>query len=225
MNCTKISCQASQLPSGYDTSSCNGLEARDFCLVSCLAGFTPASSKYDCGVDGIFSGTPPSCVRSTCPADLLPVLPGVNVSGCLGVFTNDSCNVTCSFGFQGTTSAYSCGLDSTFSGTPPVCERKSCSVPASYGSSEFTHSCNNLVHGDTCTVGCGEGYTGSFTSNLCNDGSLNGNLPSCTPIACTLAGWTIPTAIDITPCLGIASGQSCSVQCTRPSASGLQLHV
>lgn len=215
VTCSKITCSADQLPSGYDVSGCTGLVARDFCFVSCERGFVSASEQYVCGVDGIFSGTPPTCQRATCPSDLLPAAPGVNVSACVGAFTGSSCDIACSFGFQGTSSSYTCSLDAVFEGTLPTCERKTCLVPADYMNSSFSHDCDGVQHGGSCTVSCAEGYGGSQIVQLCTDGILDGSLPTCTPIICSFRGLNIPLGIDVTPCVGILSGQSCTVSCMR----------
>ena len=215
MSCSKISCKVDQLPSGFDTSGCANLVAGDFCLVSCQQGFVPAAEKYTCGADGNFSGTPPACQRVICPADTLPVAPGVNVSGCIGTVTGSSCDIACEFGYQGSTSTYSCSLDGAFTGTAPVCEKKTCALPSSFSSSNYSHTCDGLSHGARCTVSCAIGYSGSSTEQLCSDGSLSGELPTCSPDTCSFAGVTIPTAIDVSPCVGAVSGQTCNVQCQR----------
>lgn len=214
MNCTKISCKVDQLPSDFDTSGCANLVAGDFCLVSCQQGFVPAEEKYTCGVDGNFSGTQPTCQRVICPSDRLPVAPGVNISACIGTVTGASCDISCESGYQGSSSTYSCGLDGAFTGTAPACERKACSVPDSF--SNFSHTCDGLLHGDRCTVSCSEGSSGSSTEQECSDGTLSGDMPTCTPLACSFAGMNIPTAIDVSACVGAVSGQTCNVQCQRP---------
>eukprot|EP00435_Cladocopium_sp_Y103_P067875 s402_g30.t1 len=213
VNCTKISCNVDQLPSGLDSSGCSNLVAGDFCLVSCQQGFIPAEEKYTCGVDGNFSGTPPTCERVICSADTLPVAPGVNVSGCIGTVTGASCEVACELGYQGSASTYSCGLDGVFAGTAPACERKTCALPDSF--SNYSHTCDGIQHGARCTISCAAGYSGSSTEQVCNDGSFFGDLPSCTPDSCSFAGMNIPTAIDVSPCVGAVSGQTCDVQCQR----------
>lgn len=213
VTCTKISCNVDQLPSGFDSSGCSNLVAGDFCLVSCQQGFIPAEEKYTCGVDGNFSGTPPQCERVICPADTLPVAPGVNVSGCIGTVSGASCEVACELGYQGSASMYSCGLDGAFTGTAPVCERKTCALPDSF--SIYSHTCDGIQHGAGCTISCAAGYSGSSTEQVCSDGSLLGDLPSCTPDSCSFAGMNIPTAIDVSPCVGAVSGQTCDVQCQR----------
>lgn len=166
VSCTKIACKENELPSGFDTSACANLVAGDFCLVSCQAGFVPAAEKYTCGVDGSFSGSPPSCERVVCPADSLPVAPGVNVSACVGTVTGQSCDVTCAFGFEGTASSYSCGLDGAFTGTVPSCARKTCAVPSDFSSSALSHDCNGILHGARCTVSCAAGYYGTPKEQL-----------------------------------------------------------
>ena len=220
VTCTKISCNVDQLPSGFDSSGCSNLVAGDFCLVSCQQGFIPAEEKYTCGVDGNFSGTPPQCERVICPADTLPVAPGVNVSGCIGTVSGASCEVACELGYQGSASTYSCGLDGAFTGTAPVCERKTCALPDSF--STYSHTCDGIQHGAGCTISCAAGYSGSSTEQVCSDGSLLGDLPSCTPDSCSFAGMNIPTAIDVSPCVGAVSGQTCDVQCQRRERNALK---
>ena len=166
VSCTKIACKDNELPSGFDTSACANLVAGDFCLVSCQAGFVPAAEKYTCGVDGSFSGTPPTCERVVCPADSLPVAPGVNVTACVGTVTGQSCDVTCAFGFEGTASSYSCGLDGAFTGTVPSCARKTCAIPSDFSSSALSHDCNGILHGARCTVSCAAGYYGTPKEQL-----------------------------------------------------------
>lgn len=109
------------VPDGFD-SECGDATVGEWCLVSCPAGFEPASDVFYCGLDGKFSGTPPTCKRLECAVQTLPSGFGVQASGCLGLQAGQSCTVSCVEGFKGGSETLRCGLDGVFAPSSLRCE-------------------------------------------------------------------------------------------------------
>ncbi|CAJ1433508.1 unnamed protein product, partial [Effrenium voratum] len=208
--CEQIACSAQQLPSDFDTSGCVGASAGERCLVSCRPGFQPAAAEFLCGADGNFSGAVPSCQALNCLSDLLPALPGLDVTQCLGKVAGEACDVSCAFGFQGDSARYVCDLEGAFQGSPPFCERKACDLSPL---DNFTSTCAGVRHGDRCTVSCAAGFLGTATEQSCVDGSLQGDLPACQPLLCSFSGLSIPAGMDVSNCGGVQKGETCQVTC------------
>lgn len=217
LTCKLKECEVSQLPSNLSTDDCVGKVVGEFCTLSCPLGYTGQEELLECTETGAFSGAQPSCELLACEIGNLPVLPGVDISGCLNLFAGSNCSVTCDVGYEGAPSSYVCDLYGIFNGSAPSCSPKSCSVPSYLeGNSSFNaSSCYGLFHGQTCLSECMVGYAGLPSQHLCSDGTLLGAAPSCTPEPCTFEGFALGVALDPSPCSGTTSGQSCHLQCVQ----------
>lgn len=145
LTCKLKECEVSQLPSNLSTDDCVGKVVGEFCTLSCPLGYTGQEELLECTETGAFSGAQPSCELLACEIGNLPVLPGVDISGCLNLFAGSNCSVTCDVGYEGAPSSYVCDLYGIFNGSAPSCSPKSCSVPSYLeGNSSFNAS--------SCTV-------------------------------------------------------------------------
>ena len=214
--CKLKECEVSQLPSNLSTSDCEGKVVGEFCSLSCLAGYTGQEELQECTESGAFAGSWPQCEPLPCSIGNLPVLPGVDISNCLNLFAGGNCSVTCDVGYEGTVSSFLCDLTGSFTGNAPSCSPKRCVLPDYLqGNSSFNAStCNGLTHGQTCLSECSVGYSGLPSQHLCNDGTLEGSAPSCTPEACTFEG-VLGIALDSSACSGKVSGETCQLQCSQ----------
>ncbi|CAE7887125.1 unnamed protein product, partial [Symbiodinium microadriaticum] len=84
-----------------DASSCENTEAGSFCFMRCPAGYVFAESVLTCQADLSFSGTPPTCERIACGTSGLPQDVSYNISSCIGTLSNETCEVTCKRGYDG----------------------------------------------------------------------------------------------------------------------------
>lgn len=126
--CVPIPC-AFAAPSGLGVmSNCAGIGTGGNCSATCGGGYSLSSgtgpSRYTCGAGGrtggSFVGTLPTCLPVPCK-DLVQDSKFTNT--CAGKVTGDTCMVACATGYSlsGTASPYTCGMNSTFWGSPPVC--------------------------------------------------------------------------------------------------------
>lgn len=72
------------------------------------------------------------CMNASCSATVYAA--NVDVSGCRGTSVGGTCYVTCSYGYTGTPSVYSCTRrtcrgGATWSGRPPTCISMLCGLP------------------------------------------------------------------------------------------------
>ncbi|CAE7718647.1 HET-E1 [Symbiodinium sp. CCMP2592] len=214
VTCSKITCSADQLPAGYDTSACAETAAGEICIVSCLPGFAPASAAFLCGSDGTFSGTAPTCVAVSCPADELPVAPGLDTEACVGASAGDTCLVSCAVGYRGVGSTFECLNDGSFAGVTPNCERRTCDLPSEFQTEMVSSTCAGAMHNDQCVAICNQGYEGLPTKQTCWNGTFLGVVPSCFPRECSIQGTRLETGLDATDCLGKKVGDTCLLQCS-----------
>lgn len=214
--CKPKECEVSQLPANLTTQDCVGKTAGTFCTVSCPAGYIGQEALYECLDSGTFDGQVPQCEALPCSTSNLPLAPGVSISKCVGLFAGSECVVECDFGYQGSSSNYTCDLTGIFSGSVPICEAKRCEVPATLiGNVTFSSSCDGTTHGQSCLSVCNAGYAGLPAQHLCNDGTLLGNPPSCSPEPCTFEGFPLSMGLDSTDCVGAVSGETCQVTCLQ----------
>ncbi|CAK8989599.1 unnamed protein product [Durusdinium trenchii] len=217
-----------------------GLRYQDTCDVGCGQGYTlsGSSSRRQCEADGSFSGGLPTCVGNPCNMGL-PNNPTVNASGCNGLTTGESCEVTCLPGFLLGNSSLTCHPSGYLLGVVPTCTPSPCpdiALPASlqstcsgstYGSKCAVMCAPGLVggethetllgpggRGETCLQNCAFGYSTSAASAAlwtCHeDGSASGSPATCQAIACPSV--TMSDGLAHT-CDGIGFGAACFAFC------------
>ncbi|CAI7994714.1 Sushi, von Willebrand factor type A, EGF and pentraxin domain-containing protein 1, partial [Geodia barretti] len=111
-------------------------------------------SILTCGADSQWSGNPPVCELVMCPTLNDPDNGNLNLSGnSLG----DTAEYTCNTGYNLMgESILTCGADSQWSGTPPVCEVVMCPTLNDPDNGNLNLSGNSL--GDTAEYTCNTGY-------------------------------------------------------------------
>ncbi|CAK9029470.1 CUB and sushi domain-containing protein 2 (CUB and sushi multiple domains protein 2) [Durusdinium trenchii] len=163
-----------------------GLRYQDTCDVGCGQGYTlsGSSSRRQCEADGSFSGGLPTCVGNPCNMGL-PNNPTVNASGCNGLTTGESCEVTCLPGFLLGNSSLTCHPSGYLLGVVPTCTPSPCpdiALPASlqstcsgnsdeqkcwwvgrlmkrfWGPVGEAHTCDGIGFGAACFAFCDAGY-------------------------------------------------------------------
>ncbi|CAJ1381182.1 unnamed protein product [Effrenium voratum] len=213
--CQERTCSTQQLPLGFVTSGCEETRLGEICLVRCPQGFIPGESVWVCAADGQFYGFEPNCQALECGLDTLPEGIGFDASSCKGVLAGESCQVSCSYGFEGEASTFSCQENGALQGFAPICSKKTCAVPEFLQSARFSTTCASIRHGETCVSTCNFGFEGATTQLRCENGVLEGSSPTCTGLACSLQGLVIETGMDISNCSGTRSLESCMLGCFR----------
>lgn len=223
MNCTRQRCLVQSLPTSaeLDLSACQDTAVGDFCLVSCAAGYEPADSSFECRSDRLFYGNPPTCSRLPCDVATLPVALGLDTSNCQNLFVGNQCEVSCSAGYQAASNSVNpatlqCHLNTSFTGTAPLCQPKECLVPSTWAQDPtFNTTCAGTTHGETCVAQCSQGYTGPSTQFLCDNGNLAGTPPTCTGIVCAFQGFELSVGLLASDCYQKTTGETCQMQCIR----------
>lgn len=168
-----------------------------------------------CAADGQFYGFEPNCQALECGLDTLPEGIGFDASSCKGVLAGESCQVSCSYGFEGEASTFSCQENGALQGFAPICSKKTCAIPEFLQSARLSTTCASIRHGETCVSTCNFGFEGATTQLRCENGVLEGSSPTCTGLACSLQGLVIETGMDISNCSGTRSLESCMLGCFR----------
>ena len=169
---------------------------------------------YVCTTNAQFLGVPPTCELQQCGLDGLPDIVGVDTLACESIKSGESCEVRCSYGFEGESSSYRC-LNGVFTGAPPTCRRKTCAnIPLDGAAFSFS-SCAGVLHGQSCLSTCNPGFSGAATQLRCEDGILQGLPPVCVGSLCSLEGVVIGTGLDTSDCLGKRTLENCTLKCQR----------
>lgn len=156
-SCAPLSCQNLTLSSQYE-HNCRGMLFQDACAVSCAEGYTitgPAS-QYICGESGTIQGTLPSCTPNPCTNTISPEI--FQTSGCDGVTTGQSCNVSCQPGMIPNSAEMSCHSSGFLVGALPSCLPAKCPANSALEAASVAHNCQNASFGQSCSVYCAAGY-------------------------------------------------------------------
>merc|ERR1719210_2921543 len=109
----------------------------------------------------MLSGGIPTCNPNLCNYSFPQGL-GV-ISDCDGKGTGQECTASCTGAYDYEDGEgpqiFTCGKDSSFTGTNPKCVAKPCTVQADLANFK-TDSCIGKVHSEQCAVECLRGYTG-----------------------------------------------------------------
>jgi len=216
--CNPVPCTYN-LPVGLGVShTCAGVGTGSTCTALCgMPGYQlasgPASFTYTCLASGAFSSSGnPTCAPITCSA---LTVSAAYQSNCANVAFGQTCSVGCADGYslQGSVQSWSCQANSSLTGNWPMCTPTACknSVPVA-NSIMASANCAGLVTGQSCSVGCANGYQGSATTYTCSSsGLITGTLPSCMPMQCNPPS-SAPDG-TVNDCSGISVGGSCTVSC------------
>ena len=139
---------------------------------------------------------------------------GVSFSDCVGKRTTEVCNVSCSEGYTGTSTAMRCAATGEVTGTIPTCTANQCANDIVMPLIDFS-GCSTAVTGEHCLVKCSEGYSGTKTNFVCSPtGNIAGTLPAdCKANVC--ANDTAVAGVNFTNCTGKRTTESCSVSCSK----------
>eukprot|EP01043_Picozoa_sp_COSAG02_P075700 COSAG02_NODE_15734_length_1145_cov_1.606119_1_plen_381_part_11 len=212
---------------GADVSSCSSVMPGSLCLAACTTGYGDASGVFTCPANntdstGQLQGTlvcNPRCAP-------LQDIPGVNVSSCVDIPVDASCEVDCSHGFSshGQVKRFACPGNATAGitqpqpiGDPPECMPiVGCAalVPdITDRESVDVSRCARVPAGGTCTVGCSRWYDGHSVNFTCPPDNTEpeaqpiGTMPSCGPICSYL---DLPE-VDGSNCSNLLPGATCIV--------------
>eukprot|EP00913_Durusdinium_trenchii_P018328 g17217.t1 len=181
---------------GVNAGDCLGLYNGQTCTATCTAPLEGGPADYVCDPSsGALIGPELICKPKECEVSQLPA--NLTTQDCVGKTAGTFCS-------------------SARPGSVPICEAKRCEVPATLiGNVTFSSSCDGTTHGQSCLSVCNAGYAGLPAQHLCNDGTLLGNPPSCSPEPCTFEGFPLSMGLDSTDCVGAVSGETCQVTCLQ----------
>lgn len=211
--CVPKVCSLPQSAPGLNTSACVGKIFGETCVVSCIAGYWPATAVLVCQ-DGTFAGSAPVCSRILCDTSTIPTGIGVNSTGCQGLLMpGESCSLGCRDGFEPSFSTMVCDGNGQLNGQLPECLRQECSVPDSFKAPSVMHDCgSSILHEATCTAQCPQGYASILPQIYqCQAPQPLSAAPACEGQVCT-RNLPFGPGVQIISC---ALGGSCSPMCLR----------
>jgi len=204
------------------SSDCLGKEGGEVCIAECASGYARSGepSMYTCLTSGTYQGSVGfQCAPIACEYSF-PTGVGVTHT-CAGVAYGSSCTSSCTSGYNYASGSgqqtHECGVDKSFGGTSPTCEPKACTT-TQFGSTFKASSCDGKTFGQSCVVGCADGWTlqGQAQVFECQaSGSFTGTDPTCEPNVCGAAA-VPPATSDIAvaaKCKTITTGQTCEAAC------------
>jgi len=217
---------------------CSGKVTGESCLVTCADGFSPENSSENssarsavlsCEASG-YSGTIPLCLPDMCTGSV-PSGADLTSENCSGLLTNEVCTVSCSLGYSGEPSNFTCTGLGDIEGQRPTCIPEACSIDFSVPAGINILECDedSLALGATCGTSCKQGYLlkpgtsltileCSWNSSL-NKVSLQGALPTCVAQPCT---YNIPSGASIEHnCDGIVTDKNCTASCAPGNEAAL----
>ncbi|KAI8491499.1 hypothetical protein Bbelb_306990 [Branchiostoma belcheri] len=160
-------------------SSRGYLQENDSCTFSCNPGY---HLQVECGSDGQWAGTVPTCAGVKCPNISSPLHGRMICDSGYYFRYPEVCNFNCDWGYELTTPASSrerrCQTDATWSGNDAVCIVE-CPVLTSPQNGRV--DCTDRLVNDRCTFSCNHGYhlLGSSQVVCGSDGQWTGTIPTC----------------------------------------------
>ncbi|XP_078603365.1 CUB and sushi domain-containing protein 3-like [Branchiostoma floridae x Branchiostoma japonicum] len=180
-NCSRTSCPP--LPPVEHGSTSGDSYYGDVITYHCYPGYEiSGDEERTCQSDQTWSGTQPTCSRTTCP--ILPV-PN-NGSRTEGNLYGDKVTFSCNEGYELIGSENrTCQANQSWSGTQPNCSRTSCPplAPVEHGSTS-----GGSYYGDVVTYHCDPGYeiSGDEERTCQSDQTWSGTQPTCSRTACPI---------------------------------------
>ena len=194
-------CEADLCTSGLPTDSertianCSSLRTGETCQQRCASGYVGTDAAFTCESDG-------AARTASSSAQCQPVTCNLTVSDssighvCTDVAFGYSCSAFCNKGYTSTNGVQTltcAGPESggsavgnadnasiTLRGSLPVCLGQVCFFNFPTGS-QFTHNCDGIRTGESCTSSCVDGWDGQSTTLTCGvEGGLQGSFPVCT---------------------------------------------
>ena len=193
-------CEAEVCTSGLPTNgdrtvaNCSNLKTGETCQQQCATGYVGSDAAFTCGSDGAAhaASSQAQCEPVTCNLETSDSLGHI----CTNISFGYSCSAFCNKGYtssNGVQTLTCAGPDSggspigsadnasvTLRGALPVCVGQVCFFNFPTGS-QFSHNCDGIRTGQSCTTSCVDGLDGQSTTLTCGaDGGLHGSFPVCT---------------------------------------------
>ncbi|XP_041465282.1 sushi, von Willebrand factor type A, EGF and pentraxin domain-containing protein 1-like isoform X4 [Lytechinus variegatus] len=198
-SCTIITCPVW----GYTwplNGSCDSNSSVDWsteCRFECAEGYRLEGDDIArCGDDGQLNGSLPTCTIITCPVPNYNTPLNGSCDSNSSVDWSTECRFECAEGYllEGD-HATRCGDDGQFNGSLPSCTIITCPVWGYTWPLNGSCDSNSSVDWSTeCRFDCAEGYCleGDDIARCGDDGQLNGSLPTCTIITCSVPNYNTP---------------------------------
>ncbi|XP_066283044.1 sushi, von Willebrand factor type A, EGF and pentraxin domain-containing protein 1-like [Branchiostoma lanceolatum] len=184
--CKKKECPPLQAPNNGGISG--SFSVMDQVTFTCNPGYElNGDATLSCWAHQVWSGTPPTCDRISCPALNAPTDGQINAGN---NFVGDQATFACDLGFAlNGSSSRTCQADGTWSGIEPICNSLKCQTlnTPTHGT---VHMLGGSSFGATATYSCDAGYEVVGTPvRMCQASrTWSGNEPTCEKISCvTLA--------------------------------------
>ncbi|XP_069139189.1 uncharacterized protein [Argopecten irradians] len=181
--CTRVQCPAPASASGTNSDlSYNGILFEDEATYTCDAGYHIAnktSFKTTCQADKTWSPTS-VCEKVLCPA--FPVGVKADITSAQGIEYGNVIQYQCQVGTMLVSGALqsTCQSDTSWSGTPPVCQDIVCPDPGEVANGTIYHL--DTAYQGMVIVGCDVGFAIEYgnPSRVCGDGGVwSGTKPFC----------------------------------------------
>ncbi|XP_063955964.1 sushi, von Willebrand factor type A, EGF and pentraxin domain-containing protein 1-like isoform X6 [Lytechinus pictus] len=197
--CTIITCSVPN----YNTplnGSCDSNSSFDWsteCRFECAEGYLlEGDLATRCGDDGQFNGSLPSCTIITCPVWEYSWPLNGSCDSNSSVDWSTECRFECDEGYiiEGDNNAR-CGESGRLNRSLPTCTIITCPVWEYTWPLNGSCDSNSSVDWPTeCRFECTEGYRleGDDIARCGDDGRLNGSLPTCTIITCSVPNYNTP---------------------------------
>lgn len=190
ITCVKKSCPALDWGNAsLDTSSCNSKKHGQRCGVLCARGYAPfgaALQVLECNASGngsyidVATTAPASaleCRALPCWAFRKRITRGMNISGCDGVATGETCAVTALPGYTAAGGGeLRCMQDGLISGVLPTISPMECAITSGMNSSGVDSTCGAKTMAQDCWTFCQKTHRGNFTHLMCEHVPANGTV-------------------------------------------------
>ncbi|CAE7268529.1 SELP [Symbiodinium natans] len=184
--CTMASVAQVGLDSAAYFHDCTNKAHDEVCIAHCAQGWNMTQEEpsiFVCKSGFLVGASLPTCVPLPCSYSFPDGL-GVR-HNCLGVRSAESCEATCTeagytYAAGASAETWTCLPTGSLDGQVPTCERIACVDLAI--NTMYSHNCQGKRFEDTCSVGCGPGFTlsGTAAQYQCQaDGNITGSLPTC----------------------------------------------
>jgi len=190
----------------------------------CTPTKSPGEHLYKCQATTTTTTPPPDKAVTKCTKGFPKASEG-DASKCTSIYKDETCEVTCPTGYKGKAAIYTCGDDSTLTGSPPSCTLIMCNVSSipelvvAGRSYQYVHQCDKITVGRQCGISCPKGF--DFTTgerymyySCSNSGDFQGwTLSPCSKKKCL--PHTIPRGrgVDNLKCKMTEVGANCTLPC------------
>lgn len=185
--CEIVKCRVTQRPPAHGNVVCDkGNTFGSQCTFGCDKGYTLVGEEVvTCTADKTWDSTTPTCEKKVCPVVEQPNFATMTCDN--QFFYASMCRFQCNtgYGLVGSTSV-ECFQNSTWSASPPYCERITCKPSYSNPSNGRVDCSDGNNHGSKCTFACEEGFSlaGGSVSTCRQPGWTLNQSPTCRKISC-----------------------------------------